>query len=137
MYIYIYMCVSACVCMCLCVRACVLCDCTALFAKVVPCPFSTVKAGGQRRPTELCPTKLSMVFRILGLIIAAYLHCARVNISDEEKYSLRRSYSLHGAMQVCDLDWHPVKEPGVATAHHVPPARGTGFQLRLKLDCLT
>ena len=38
---------------------------------------------------------------------------------------------------MCDIDGHCVKRPGVAAAYHVPPARGTGFQLRLKLDFLT
>ena len=46
-----------------------------------------------------------------------------------------RSYSLQGVMQVY-LDRHSVKGPGGDATYHVPSARGTGFQLRLKLDCL-
>ena len=34
----------------------------------------------------------------------------------------RRCYSLQGAMQVCDLDWHSVKGPGVDATYHVPSA---------------
>ena len=34
----------------------------------------------------------------------------------------RRSYSLHGHMQVCDLDRHSVKGPGVDATYHVPSA---------------
>ena len=37
---------------------------------------------------------------------------------------------------MCDLDRHSVKGPGVDATYHVPSARGTGFQLRLKLDFL-
>ena len=40
----------------------------------------------------------------------------------EYEESIRRSYSIQGAMQVCVLDRHSVKGPGVAAAHHVPPA---------------
>ena len=49
----------------------------------------------------------------------------------------RRSFPLQGAVQVCDLDRHSIKEPGVDATYHVPSARGTGFQQRLKLDFLT
>ena len=34
----------------------------------------------------------------------------------------RRSYSLQGAMQVCGLDRHFVKGPGVDATYHVPSA---------------
>ena len=42
----------------------------------------------------------------------------QVRTSDD----LRRSYSLQGAMQVCDLDRHSVKGPGVDPTYHVPSA---------------
>ena len=54
----------------------------------------------------------------------------------ETKLPQELSYSVQGAMQVCDLDRHSVQGLGVAAVYHVPPARGTGFQLRLKLDLL-
>ena len=34
----------------------------------------------------------------------------------------RRSYSLQGDMQVCDLDRHSLKGPGVDATYHVPSA---------------
>ena len=49
----------------------------------------------------------------------------------------RRSYSLQGAMQVCDLDRHSVKGPGVDATYHVPFAEASASVSSYDLNVLS
>ena len=72
-------------------------------------------AGGYHSSSETS-FRSSATKKLQGLDLSS----AKKQIGTCEDF--RRSYSLQGAMQVCDLDLHSVKGPGVDAIYHVPYA---------------
>ena len=141
-------CVCACVCVCVCVCECV---CVRVRHSVnKEFQYSThfscqqqmaghhmsvpTQRKGSHYDVARCPGNVpATVQKNCSAVCGCSQKAARCGPQTQRALNFRKNYSIQGAMQVCALDRHSVRGPGVAATHHVPPAWSIGFWLRQTL----